>query len=85
MYTKQFEREFERADLEKQHIFQGKGKRITRLIRVSERWHEYAQAQSRELGRPMSQIVDLAFKYYSGERKREKAESEARFRAIFPK
>jgi uncharacterized ferritin-like protein (DUF455 family) len=85
MYTKQYEREFERNDLEQKHVFRSKPKRITKHVRVSERWYEYLRFQSKELDRPMSQVVDLALKYYSGEYKRERAELDKKYKALFPK
>ncbi len=62
--------------------------RITKQVRVGLRWHEFAKEYSREYGVPISKVMDLALKYFSGERKREQEknnlEYEQKMAILFP-
>lgn len=58
--------------------------RKTIQVRIGLDGHQFAKEYSREYGIPISQVMDLAIRYFNGEHKKEKAEMEAQFRAIFP-
>ncbi len=59
-------------------------KRITKLIRVSEKWHAYAKAEAAKCRKTISKIADEAFSYHSGERKKQDRDLEAKLKVMFP-
>lgn len=59
-------------------------KRVTKQVRVWERWYKWAQVESERTGKTMSRLADEAFSMLAGEYKSQNHKTEALIKALFP-
>lgn len=58
--------------------------RVTKQVRVGLEGYKFARKHAKEYGVTLSKVMDQALRYFSGEHQREKEESEAEYKRIFP-